>query len=104
MNGLKLVCLVFSMGAVTYLPRMMPLFLLHEKKLPKHVNSFMQFIPFAALGALIFPGVLFSTGSVVSALAGAAVALLLAFFNINVMLIVLGGIAGTFLTELFLKF
>ncbi len=90
----SLVLLVLAMGAVTYIPRMLPMVLLQNLKLPAFLNRFLEFIPFAAIGALIFPGILSSTGDTASAVAGGAVSAMLAYLQLNLMLVVLGGIAG----------
>lgn len=89
------VVLVAGMALVTYLPRMLPLVLLRNSSLPAAVIRFMKFIPYAALAALIFPGVLNSTGGQLeAAIAGTAAALWLAYLEVNLMLVVAGGIAG----------
>lgn len=96
----KLLIVVAGMAVVTYLPRMAPMVLLKEMKLPKFLKSFFEFIPFAALGALIFPGVLSSTGDISSAVVGCIVSMIMALFRLNVMIVVLGGILGAFLTQI----
>lgn len=99
-NNLWLV--VLAMGAVTYIPRMLPLVLLKGAALPPRLNSFLRFIPAAALSSLVLPGVLHSTGSVESAAAGSLAAAALALARFNLMLVVLGGIAGVMAWEVFL--
>lgn len=99
----NLLLLVIAMGLVTYLPRMLPMVLLNNIQLPPLLNSFFQFIPFAALGALIFPGILTSTGSMSSAIAGSVVAIVMAYFRMNLMLVVMGGILGVLMWEMFLN-
>jgi len=94
---LKLLSVVIMMGVVTYLPRLLPVVILNNLRLPPFLKSFLQYIPYAALGALIFPGVLYSTGDMRSALAGCAVSLVLAFYRLNIILVVVGGIAGVYL-------
>lgn len=89
--------LVLFMGVVTFVPRMLPLTFLNNIRLPRFLNSFLRFIPFAALGALIFPGILSSTGNINSALVGGMVSLLLAFWRVNITLVVFGGILGAYL-------
>jgi len=89
--------LVILMGLVTFLPRMLPLTYLNNMRLPRFLNSFLRFVPFAALGALIFPGILSSTGNTNSALVGGAISLLLAFWRVNITLVVFGGILGAYL-------
>ncbi|ABZ85151.1 conserved hypothetical protein [Heliomicrobium modesticaldum Ice1] len=55
--------------------------------------------PFAALGVLIFPGILTSTGTdqLPVASTGWIAAVLPALFEVNLILVVAGGIAGAFL-------
>ncbi|HHW41248.1 MAG TPA: AzlD domain-containing protein [Syntrophomonadaceae bacterium] len=97
---LKLLSIVIMMGLVTYLPRLLPVVILNNLRLPPFLKSFLQYIPYAALGALIFPGVLYSTGDIRSALAGCTVSVVLAFYRLNIILVVVGGIAGVYLYEL----
>lgn len=101
---MQLVYLVVAMSIVTYIPRLAPFVLLGDVRLPRPVKRFMDFIPYAALGALIFPGVLGSTGadSQGAAAAGGMLALLLAFAGINLMLVVAGGIAGAVIVNMLL--
>lgn len=47
--------LVLAMGAVTYLPRMLPLVLLSRRKLPGWLAEWLELIPPAILSALIAP-------------------------------------------------
>ncbi len=94
MNNLWL--LVLGMGVVTYLPRMLPIVFLKDIKLPRFLMSFLRFVPYAALGALIFPGILSSTGDTASAVWGGIVALLLSLARINITLVVLGSISAVY--------
>lgn len=96
-----LVYLIIGMAIVTYLPRMIPLVILQDLRLPKQLKRFFEFIPFAILGALIFPGILYSTDSIESALVGGLVAVIVAYFNINLILVVFSGIAGAYLWSYF---
>ncbi|MDI6813820.1 MAG: AzlD domain-containing protein [Desulfitobacteriaceae bacterium] len=98
----SLALLVLGMGLVTYIPRMLPMVLLGKVNLHPFLSRFLQFIPFAALSALIVPGILSSTNSTTSAVAGGVAASILAFFRLNVMFVVLGGILGVFFWELWL--
>lgn len=93
----RLWILVILMGLVTYLPRMLPLVFMKDMRLPPFWSALLRFVPYAALGALIFPGILSSTGNPWSALAGGTLALTLAFFRMNIMVVVLGGIIGVYL-------
>lgn len=101
---MKLVYLVIGMAIVTYIPRMLPLVMLQNITLPSYINRFMGFVPYAALGALIFPGVLYSTGSehLEPAIVGGITSIILAFFRSNLIIVVIGGIAGAFMINMIL--
>jgi len=96
----SIVFLIIGMGLVTYIPRMLPLVLLKDLKLPAHVKRFFDFIPFAILGALIFPGILYSTGNIESAIFGGTVAVVVAFFRVNLVFVVISGILGAYVWSL----
>lgn len=93
---------IAGMAIVTYVPRLLPLVMLRRLRLPRFMKRQLQLMPYAALGALIFPGVLESTASLSSALAGAAAAAALALLRANLLIIVVGSIAAVYLTELWL--
>lgn len=97
---LKYVALIFAMALVTFIPRMLPMVLLNGVKLPSRLKTFLDFIPFAALGALIFPGILSSTGDTGSAICGLVVAIGLSLAKLNVMFVVTGGITAVYLYQL----
>jgi branched-subunit amino acid transport protein len=96
---LSLWILIVAMGLVTYLPRMLPMVLLQNLQLPTFLNRFLRYIPFAALGALIFPGIVSSTGNTSSAVLGMVVSVILAYFRLHLLLIVFGGIFTAFFVE-----
>lgn len=50
--------LIAGMFVVTYLPRVVPFLLGREIELPLWVRRWLDCFPYAALGALIFPGIL----------------------------------------------
>lgn len=102
---MNLIYLVLAMAIVTYIPRMLPLVLLQNSCLPRYIREFMGFIPYAALGALIFPGALSSTGNgnLESASVGCIIAILMAWWEMNLIFVVVGGIAGAFTVNILLK-
>ena len=101
---MNLVYLVIDMALLTNIPRMLPIVLLQNVQLPAYVKAFMKLIPYAALGALIFPGALTSAGPehLGAAVLGCSLSILLAWFGTNLILVVAGGIAGSFLVNLLL--
>ncbi len=55
MSGWQYLLIVAGMGAVTYLPRWLPLAFLARKKLPRWLVDWLEMVPAAILGALIAP-------------------------------------------------
>ena len=70
---------VAVMALVTYLIRMLPMTAFRRPIRSRFVRSFLAYIPYAVLGAMTFPEVLYSTGDLRTAAAGVAVAVLLAW-------------------------
>jgi branched-subunit amino acid transport protein len=99
---MKIYLTIVWMAIVTYLPRWVPLTILSNKKLPVRLTLFLKYIPYAALGALIFPDILFSTNYLFSAIAGMAMACIGAYFGLNVVLVVLIGILAAYGVEILL--
>ncbi len=91
--------LVIGMGVVTYVPRMLPMVFLKNLNLPPSMKRFLQFIPYAVLASLIFPGILTSVDTVESAIIGGLVSVILSLLRVNLILVVLGGIMGVFISE-----
>lgn len=100
MNNIWL--LLIAMGAVTYIPRMVPMIFLQDIKLPPFLRRVLEFIPIAALSALIFPGIIYSTDSINSAITGGVIAVILAWLEVDLLVVVGGGIGGVLLVELLL--
>ncbi len=55
--------LLLGMGLVTYLPRMLPLVALANRKLPQGVIDWLDLIPVAILSALVAPGLFADSAS-----------------------------------------
>jgi branched-subunit amino acid transport protein len=86
--------MILGMAIVTYIPRVVPLTFLEGRELPPLVSGVLRNIPFAVLGALIFPAILFvQEGHLLFGLIGAIAAFALAFAGANVILVVMGSIA-----------
>lgn len=85
---------LLGMALVTYIPRAFPLTFLEGKELPPVVSGVLSNIPFAVLGALIFPAILYvQQGNLLFGLIGTVVAFSLAYLFTNVMVVVLGTIS-----------
>lgn len=50
--------LIVCMAAVTYIPRILPAFIVDKIKMNRYVERFLKLIPYTAMAALVFPGVI----------------------------------------------
>ena len=92
------------MAAVTYLVRMLPLVLVKKKIQNRFLVSFLYYIPYAVLSAMIVPACFYATGHMISAAIGFAVAFFLAFRGKSLLTVALS-IAGTVCAiELIIKY
>ena len=92
-NSIIIITIV-GMAVVTYLPRMIPFIMFRGKELPLFLQGVLKNVPYAALGALIFPAVfLIQEGEIMFGVVGMAAAFLIAFLGANVIVVVLGSIA-----------
>ena len=93
----EILLLLLLMMLVTYIPRALPAVLVKRLHFGRRVEKFLKLIPYTAMSALIFPGVLFvDEANLWIGLVGAAVAALLAFKKCPIMVCVLAAIAADF--------
>ena len=78
---------------------MIPLVLCRGKLENKYVRSFLAYVPYAVLGAMTFPAIIYSTGGLVSGLAGTIVALILAFRKQSLLKVAVGACVAALLVE-----
>ncbi len=86
------------MALVTYLIRMIPFTMFRKKIKSQFFRSFLYYIPYAVLSAMTIPAIFYSTGSVVTAAVGTAVAVALAYFNMPLIVVALAASAAALLT------
>ena len=89
---------VLVMAVITYIPRVTPMILV-KKKLKSRFCARSYYVPYAALGAMTFPAILYSTGNIWSALAGMIVALVLAFLERGLLEVAIGAIAAVYIVQ-----
>lgn len=102
-NTLYLFISVAVMALVTYLVRMIPLAAFRKKITSKFLMNFLYYVPYAVLAAMTIPSVFYSSNGIISAAAGFAVAVVLAFFERGLLTVAVCACAGVFLTELIMK-
>jgi branched-subunit amino acid transport protein len=95
----KLIGFIVLLALTAYIPRMLPMALLRKRITHPFLQSFLLYMPYAILGAMLVPDMLFSTGSVYSALAGCAVAAVLAYRRKGLLPVALAATAAVFIVE-----
>ena len=89
------------MAIATYAIRVLPLTLIRKEITNKYIKSFLYYVPYAVLAALTFPAIFTATGNVVTSTAGTLVALVLAYFDMGLVIVAVGAVAGALLAGIF---
>lgn len=92
------------MALVTYLIRVIPLTVFRKKIENPYVKSFLYYVPYTCLTAMTFPAILYATESIISALAGVIVAVVLAFYNRSLVTVAAFACLAVFVAEQILPF
>ena len=87
------------MAGVTYLIRMLPLVFCRKEINNRYVRSFLYYVPYSVLAAMIFPAIFYSTGTLISAVIGTAVATILAYFKRGLLTVAIGATGAVLLVE-----
>jgi len=100
---MKILLIIVGMAFVTYIPRLIPVFIMDKLQLPSWGNKWLKSIPYAALGALIFPGVFaIEKDMPLLGLVGAIVAAALAYLKLHTIYVILGSIIAVMLMRMYL--
>lgn len=84
--------IILGMAIVTYIPRVLPLVVINGKEMPPKVKAVLQNVPYAALGALIFPGILFIQDNIWFGIIGGLTAFAVALLGANIIFVVISAI------------
>lgn len=93
---MSLVIYIAVMAGVTYLIRMIPFAAFRRQIKSRFFRSFLYYVPYAVLTAMTVPAIFYSTGSAATAAFGTAVALLLAYFDMPLIVVALAASAAAF--------
>lgn len=92
------------MFIVTYIPRMLPVLVHNKIKLPVWANNWLKSIPYAALGTLIFPGIInVSKENQLVGIISGIVAACIAYFELNIGYVIGGAILVSVIMLNFIK-
>ncbi|BAC13076.1 hypothetical conserved protein [Oceanobacillus iheyensis HTE831] len=93
-----IIVMIMGMFIVTMLPRLIPVFIVEKIQFRPWVNRWLLAIPYAALGALIFPGILsIVPNQPIVGLLGGLVAITLSLLRLNVVFVVIGSILAAYI-------
>lgn len=89
---------ILVMAGVTYLIRMIPFTFFRKKIKSGFFRSFLYYIPYAVLSAMTLPAIFYSTGNMVTAAAGTIAAVVLAYFDLPLIVVALAASGTAFVT------
>ncbi len=92
------------MAGITYLIRMLPMVLFKEKIKNRFVLSFLYYVPYAVLSAMVVPAIFYASGNIIAAAIGFAVAVAVAFFGKGLVTVAICSCVSVFITELAIKY
>ncbi len=99
---MRIPLLILGMALVTYLPRLLPALFMDRIPFPRWFRKWLKYIPYAALGALIFPGILLvDEEQPLIGLLGGLAALGLSLLKLHVTLVMAGSICTVLLLQYF---
>ena len=91
---------ILVMAGVTYLIRMLPFTLFTKKISSRFLRSFLYYVPYAVLSAMTFPAIFSATGNTVTSAVGTAAALILAYFDMPLIVVAASASAAAFVAGL----
>lgn len=90
---MQILILIIGMAIVTYIPRAIPAVVIDKMKFGRRVEKFLSLIPYTAMAALIFPGVLSVDPEMKSiGIVGGLVAVVLSFIKAPITLVIIGAV------------
>lgn len=94
---MMIIAIIIGMSLATMIPRLIPAYIVDKLIFRDWINRWLNAIPYAALGALIFPGILsvYPEKPQIGFLGG-LVAIGLAYIGLNVVLVVIGAIIAVY--------
>ena len=96
---MKPIWIIAGMMMVTYIPRWLPGLLKERYPIPPGFQKWLQNIPYAALGALILPGILKSDDPLTGVIGGIT-AVILSLLNMHIVIVM----AGTILAAIAMQY
>lgn len=99
---MSIIAYIAVMAGVTYLIRMIPFTLFKGKVKSPFFRRMLYFLPYAVLSAMTFPSIFYSTGNSFTAAVGTIAAVILAVFDMPLIVVALAAAAAAFAAGLFI--
>ena len=84
MNLSRLLVYIAVTAVSTYLIRVIPLVAIQKKIENRFFRSFLYYVPYAVLAAMIMPAVFYATGNLIASTIGFAIAMIFAYNKKNI--------------------
>ena len=97
-----LIVYTLVMAGVTYLIRMLPFVVFRKPIRNRFFRSFLYYVPYAVLGAMTFPAILYSTSHLTSAAIGLLVSVILAWFGRGLLTVAVSACLTVYIVEFFI--
>ena len=97
---MSIIVYIAVMAVTTYLIRAIPFVAVRGKIKSRFINSVLYYIPYAVLSAMTFPAVFFATGDTLSSVIGTVIALILAFFDLPLIIVAVAASLSAYITML----
>lgn len=93
---------IFTMAAVTYIIRVLPLTIFRKQVKNRFIKSFLYYVPYATLAAMTFPTIIYATQSPISGIAALAVGFFAAWKGFDIFRVAFSCCSTVLLTEFFI--
>ena len=97
MNLSRLLVYIAVTAVSTYLIRVIPLVAIQKKIENRFFRSFLYYVPYAVLAAMIMPAVFYATGNLIASTIGFAIAMIFAYNKKNIVTVACASCIGAFI-------
>lgn len=94
MNLSRLLVYIAVTAVSTYLIRVIPLVAIQKKIENRFFRSFLYYVPYAVLAAMIMPAVFYATGNLIASTIGFAIAMIFAYNKKNIVTVACASCIG----------
>lgn len=99
---MSIVIYIAVMAGATYLIRMIPFTLFRKKIKSVFFRSLLYYMPYAVLSAMTIPSIFYATGDMTTSVIGTAVAVILAYFNLPLIVVALAASGSALVAGFFI--